>query len=272
MNGAMATTANAAATVGQSIPHNLDFQDQKGKQRNFADLVGKKGMILVFVRSAEWCPYCQKQLIDFNKNAKQFTDEGYNIVSVSYDTPAAMEKFVTTNKPSFPMLSDPRSDSIRAFGILNEQSAIGTRSYGIPNPHVYIVSKDKKIQAKFAESDYKNRPSLDKILAEVKKLNPPPEPVASPMTMDNMGQDPIISGEDMIVVPEATQEPLVPVEDMGEILVPDEVMSVEPVPAEVPPFKVEQPIVDDPAMNIQPIDPNATMPIDSAQPSKQDAM
>lgn len=213
LNGGGVLYAKDGVKTGQAIPHDLRLLDQNKKPRKFEDLTGAKGIILVFVRSAEWCPFCQKQLINFNDNAKKFEQEGYNIVSVSYDTAAAMQKFITTNKPVFTMLSDPRSESIRAFGIFNEDAAIGTRSYGIANPHVYIISKDKKIQAQFAEKDYKNRPSIDKILAEVKKLNPPPAPkkyVHPYESLNNMGEDPILPGQDVIEVPDLIEEPLLP--------------------------------------------------------------
>ncbi len=202
--------------VGDAIPHDLNAKDQTGKMRSFADLKGSKGMTLVFIRSVEWCPFCQKQLLELNKNAKKFSDAGYPVVSVSYDGLKQIEKFVTKNKPTITLLSDPASDIIRAFGILNEASAKGTMSYGIPHPGVYIVSKDKKVQAKFFKKGYKDRPSVNELLAEIKKLNPPPAP--NYLTLDEMGSDPIIEGEDVIEIPEKILEPVkLPNEQPAEI-------------------------------------------------------
>src|SRR3974377_1607905 len=38
--------------------------DQNGKPRTFADLMGQNGLVLMFFRSADWCPYCQAQMIE----------------------------------------------------------------------------------------------------------------------------------------------------------------------------------------------------------------
>ena len=199
--------AKGSVKVGDAIPHDLALKDSAGKMRSFGDLKGSKGLTLVFIRSAEWCPFCQKQLIELNKNAKKFFDAGYPVVSVSYDGLDQLKKFTTKHKPDITMLSDPASSSIRAFGILNEANVKGTMSYGIPYPGVYIVSKDKKVQAKFFKKGYKDRPSVKELLAEIKKLNPPPQP--NYISLDNMGTDPILPGEEIIVTPEKITEPVV---------------------------------------------------------------
>lgn len=217
--------AKGSVKVGDTIPHNLALKDQNGKTRSFSDLTGPKGLVLVFVRSAEWCPYCQKQLIEIDKNRKDFNDAGYNIVSVSYDPVEQLEKFKTKNNPKITLLSDPASESIRAFGILNIANAKGTFSYGIPYPGVYIVSNDKKVQAKFFEEDYKERPSIKELLDEIKKINAPPEPVYE--SLDNMGSDPIVPGEDVIDIPEKITDPVVLPED-GYLEAPETESSVDP--------------------------------------------
>jgi len=43
-----------AADLGKAIPSDLSAQDSAGKARNFQNLVGKSGAVLVFYRSADW--------------------------------------------------------------------------------------------------------------------------------------------------------------------------------------------------------------------------
>lgn len=198
--------AKGDVKVGDTIPHTLSLQDSSGKTPAFSDLTGKKGIVLIFVRSVDWCSYCQKQLVEMDESTKKFSDWGYNVVSVSYDTPEAMKKFVTTQKPKLTMLSDPRSESIRAFGILNDDVAKGTRSYGVPYPGVYIVDKDKKVQAKFFKSGYKDRPSAREILTKIEQLNPPAVPE---MTMESMGTDPIDPENAFVEIPQEELPPLI---------------------------------------------------------------
>ncbi len=43
-----------AAKIGEVIPSNLMAMDAGGKSRNFQNLVGTRGAVLVFYRSASW--------------------------------------------------------------------------------------------------------------------------------------------------------------------------------------------------------------------------
>ncbi len=40
--------------IGASIPHQLTARDHTGTQRNFRNLQGKNGLILMFSRSFDW--------------------------------------------------------------------------------------------------------------------------------------------------------------------------------------------------------------------------
>ena len=45
--------ATSGLNVGAKIP-DFELPDQYGKQRNFHDLAGRGGLLLVFSRSADW--------------------------------------------------------------------------------------------------------------------------------------------------------------------------------------------------------------------------
>jgi hypothetical protein len=141
------------------------------------------------------------------------------------------------------MLSDPRSESIRAFGILNEEPAKGTRSYGIPYPGVYVIGADKKLQAKFFEEGYKDRPATVDILAKIEELNPPVEP---PMTMEEMGQDPIAPDEMYIETPEKIEEPAVVAPEVEEPAIAPEMEEPDEIIFESDAF--DDPFIEGPDM------------------------
>lgn len=183
---------------GGNIPTLGALTNQDGEELKLYDLYGKKGMTLVFYRSAGWCPYCQKQLIELNKSASEFEKAGYPLVGLSYDKAAILKKFDTKHDISFPLLSDPASEAIRAFGIMDESYAKGTFAYGVPKPAIYIISNKGKVEKIFKEASYKNRPVVSTILKEIK-----------PVPVVNLGEefpdDPnVIDGE--IEVMEATPE------------------------------------------------------------------
>src|SRR4051794_11189922 len=69
--------------VGAVFPDELKLQDQSGKQQSLKALMGKNGIAVFFVRSADWCPFCKRQLADANGHLAEFKALGLNMVSVS---------------------------------------------------------------------------------------------------------------------------------------------------------------------------------------------
>ncbi len=157
--------------VGDKIPTNLMLKDKIGEMQSFEALTGDKGLVVFFIRSADWCPYCQVQLLDLRKGAAdEIIKAGYGITIVSYDAPEKLNKFATRYSFDFPMLSDDGSETIKAFGILDESKEPGSFGYGIPNPTIYIVSKDKEIQGILAEESYTRRPEISDIVETIQNI------------------------------------------------------------------------------------------------------
>lgn len=160
-------TAQAAAKIGDKIPHDLSLRTADGKETNFDKLKGEKGLVLFFVRSADWCPFCKRQMVDFGQNYKKFMEKGYAIASVSYDDEATLNRFKQQKKLRYSLISDPRSESIKAFGLLHKKYKPGSRFYGIPHPAIYVINADGVITHLFAESGYQSRPPIGGILRAI---------------------------------------------------------------------------------------------------------
>jgi peroxiredoxin len=77
--------ANAILQVGKKIP-TLSGSDQFGRQRNVENLKGPNGLVILFFRSADWCPYCKGQLVSLQRAAARFQEKGIGLVGVSYDS------------------------------------------------------------------------------------------------------------------------------------------------------------------------------------------
>jgi peroxiredoxin len=153
--------------IGTKIPA-FALADQNGQVQTFEKLRGPKGMLLVFFRSADWCPYCKSMLVDLNREAAAYTRQGLRIVAVSYDSVAILQNFAERQKIAFPLLSDAGSKTIRAFGILNTNIQPGDPSYGIPFPGSYVVDAKGVIKSKYFEDDYTERYSGAAILTHEK--------------------------------------------------------------------------------------------------------
>jgi hypothetical protein len=105
------------------------------------------------------------------------------LFALSYDESDALAAFATEFEIGYPLLSDPQSDVIRGFGILN--TLIGPDEhpwYGIPFPGVYVTDASGTITAKFFESHLALRPGIDQLIraaqAETVDAGPAATPVA----------------------------------------------------------------------------------------------
>lgn len=125
------------------------------------------GLVIAFVRSADWCPFCKRQLIELSERRADFEKRGLTLVSVSYDGADMLKSFGAQFDIGFTMLSDPESKIIDAFGIRNESQKPGSAGYGIPHPGIMVFDNDGALVLKFAEKSYRKRPKIDDVLAAV---------------------------------------------------------------------------------------------------------
>ncbi len=157
--------------VGAAIPSDLSSTDQYGKPRNFDNLKGPRGLVLVFFRSAKWCPYCKRQLIDINGGADAITARGYGLAALSYDPVKVLRRYGDDHHIGYTLLSDPDSKVIDAFGIRNEGYKNVPFAYGVPYPMIFIIAPDGTVQAKLAEEGYKKRPPVGAVIEAIDALD-----------------------------------------------------------------------------------------------------
>jgi len=83
---------------------------------------------------------------------------GLGLAAVSYDSVAILKDFATRKKIAFPLLSDPESRVIRAFGILNEADyPPGQLAHGVPYPGTFVIDAQAVVRYKFFEKTYIER-------------------------------------------------------------------------------------------------------------------
>ena len=165
---APAAIAAAPIEVGNKVPAGFAAVDSTGKPRNFASISGKNGVVLIFFRSAAWCPYCQKQLKEIKALPAELAKRGYTLAAISYDSTDKLADFAGKQGVNYTLLSDAGSKQIDAFGLrdpayLNKDSF----AYGVPRATILVIGKNGVIKKKLSTDDYKIRPGNDAILAAV---------------------------------------------------------------------------------------------------------
>ncbi len=164
-----ATIAHAAApiAVGAKVPANFAAIDAAGKPRDFASIAGKKGTVLIFFRSASWCPYCQAQLKDVRALPAELAKRGYTLAAISYDSHEKLADFAGRQSVNYTLLSDKDSKMIDAFGLRDPAYAKGNFAYGVPRSTVLVIDAKGVVRHKLSTDDYKVRPNNAAILAAV---------------------------------------------------------------------------------------------------------
>lgn len=155
--------------VGAHIPA-LETKDATGAARSYASVSGAKGTVLVFFRSARWCPFCQKQLIELKALQGPLAKRGYALAALSYDAPEALATFAQKEGVAYPLLSDEGSKTIDAFKLRDPQYAQVHFANGVPKPAVFVVDHRGVVKAKLALEGYKVRPDGDAILKAVDEV------------------------------------------------------------------------------------------------------
>ncbi len=78
---------------------------------------------------------------------------------ISIDEPGKLAEYVEKNGIGFPMLTDPGSETIKAYGILNE------RNGKIPHPAAVVVDETGCVTYVRIDVKYSQRPPVEELLA-----------------------------------------------------------------------------------------------------------
>jgi peroxiredoxin len=156
--------------VGAKFTNPLHLADSSGRLHTVDDLIGARGLTVVFVRSADWCPFCKRQLVELNQRATEFAALGFPLVSVSVDEVPLVRAFVDSQSIRFTMLADPTGAVAEDTGIRDAQYPTGSAAFGVPHPGIFVLARDRTILAKFFEPGYKTRPDPEAVLARVRSL------------------------------------------------------------------------------------------------------
>ncbi len=150
------TAIEVGPVLNQKAP-DIYVVDTNKKATSIPELSGEKGLIMVFFRSADWCPFCKRHLIELNGIASQFKALGYGVSAISYDSPDILEAFSQQENINYSLLSDQQVNTMQAYNIVNAQYALGDENYGIPYPGVVVVNPAGDVVYKYFYEGYMRR-------------------------------------------------------------------------------------------------------------------
>jgi peroxiredoxin Q/BCP len=121
--------------------------DADGKDVSLADFVGRK--VVLYVYPAAMTPGCTKQACDFRDNLTELNDAGFAVVGLSPDKPEKLAKFRDAESLTFPLLSDPSRETLKAYGAYGEKTMYGKTVTGVIRSTFIISESGTIVQAQY---------------------------------------------------------------------------------------------------------------------------
>ena len=101
-------------------------------------------------------------MVQLQENLETIKATGTQVAAISYDSVEILNKFAESSGVTFPLLSDPGSATIRAFGIHNQN--------GLPHPGTYVIGDDRKVLAAIFIDGYQTRHTPEELVAALKAI------------------------------------------------------------------------------------------------------
>ena len=171
-------------TVGTQVPE-LTFTLADGSTQTLKDLYTAQPIVVFFYRGY-WCPVCNKHLSALTKQVEAIESKGVKLVAITPETYENVEKTREQTGANFTIVSDPDNNAMIAFDVnfnvtetyqkmiqdhlkASIKMTNGATEAVLPVPATYIIDTTGKIVYRQFNPNYKDRASVDDILANLPK-------------------------------------------------------------------------------------------------------
>jgi thioredoxin-dependent peroxiredoxin len=120
--------------------------DADGNPVSLSSFRGRR--VVVYFYPAAMTPGCTKEAVDFSNSLDELDASGVAVLGVSPDEPAKLVKFRERDSLTFPLLSDPDTKVLQAYGAYGEKKLYGKTMVGVIRS-TFIVDADGRIEKAF---------------------------------------------------------------------------------------------------------------------------
>ncbi len=125
----------------------------------------EKSWVVLFFYPKDNTPGCTAQVCSFRDHYSEFRQMGVEVIGISRDSEQSHQSFSQKQQLPYTLLSDPNSQTAKAFGV---QKTLGL----LPGRATFVIAPDRRIQLAYA-SQLNPESHQEKALAILKaKLNP----------------------------------------------------------------------------------------------------
>ncbi len=107
-------------------------------------------------------------MVQLQADIEKIQAAGIQLVGISYDSPAVLKRFSDRMKITFPLLSDPESQTIDAYHIRN--GAARGKAEGVPEPGTFILDREGVIRAKLFLEGFRSRHTTDALIEAARTI------------------------------------------------------------------------------------------------------
>ncbi|MDA1050732.1 MAG: peroxiredoxin family protein [Planctomycetota bacterium] len=107
-------------------------------------------------------------MVELQSGIEKINAADIHVVGVSYDSVDVLAKFTEKRKITFPLLSDPDSKVIKAYGVLNAEAK--DQRAGIAHPGTFLIDRQGIIRAIIPSTVRKRHTVEDLLKAAEDKL------------------------------------------------------------------------------------------------------
>jgi len=150
--------------IGSTAP-DFTLTNQDRQPVKLSDSRGKPVVLAFF--PAAFSSVCTKELCTFRDSLARLNAANAQVYGISVDTFFALKAFQDTQKLTFPLLSDFNKQTIRDYGVFNEDM-VGLK--GIAKRAVFVLDKEGVVRHREVLDDARNEPDYDKVFATLTKL------------------------------------------------------------------------------------------------------
>ncbi|MEV5747324.1 thioredoxin-dependent thiol peroxidase [Actinoallomurus sp. NPDC052308] len=117
--------------------------DADGKPVSLSSYRGRR--VIVYFYPAAMTPGCTKEAVGFRDALPALEEAGVDVLGVSPDEPGKLAKFRDRDELTFPLLSDPDTKVLQAYGAYGEKKLYGKTMVGVIRS-TFIIDADGKVE------------------------------------------------------------------------------------------------------------------------------
>lgn len=162
------TPQSKGIRVGDRAPL-FTLKDQNDREFSLQKMLKKGPVATVFVRSVQWCSYCQLQTVQLSQNLEKIQAAGGQVVMVCYDAPEKVKRFAERTKIKIPVLSDSDSKTIEAYGMRAVSGAgeqVGSSQHG-----TFVIDQSGIVRSKPYLTSFEGEGAVAALASALKDAN-----------------------------------------------------------------------------------------------------